>query len=93
MGSGGRALAGCTPGRPRSLSRRGLFLAQSNAAQRGTHIRHRNRRHFDGAVAVVPIAAALADDLSQSVRCAWHPTRQKSIGEFVSEALKNIVKV
>jgi hypothetical protein len=53
-----------------SLSRRGLFLAQSNAAQRGTHIRHRNHTHFDGAVAVVrSIAAALAD-LYQSVRCA-----------------------
>ena len=61
--------------------RRGLFLAQSNAAQRGTHIRHRNHTHFDGAVAVLrSIATALAHHLYQSVRCAWHPTRQKPIG-------------
>jgi hypothetical protein len=36
-------------------------------------------------------AAALACNC-QNVRCAWHPTRQKPIGEFVSETLKNIVK-
>ena len=33
--------------------RRGLHLAQSNAPQKGTHIHPRNRKRFDGAVAVV----------------------------------------
>ena len=33
--------------------RRGLPLTPSNAAQRGTHIHPRNRKRFDGAVAVV----------------------------------------
>jgi len=33
-------------------------LPRSNAAQRGTHIRRRNRKHFDGAVAIVHSDAA-----------------------------------
>jgi hypothetical protein len=33
-------------------------LARSNAAQRGTHIRPRNRKRSDGAVAVVRSVAA-----------------------------------
>jgi len=38
--------------------RRGLPLTPSNAAQRGTHIHPRNRKRFDGAVAVVRSDAA-----------------------------------
>jgi len=34
-------------------------LTRSNAAQRGTHIRRRNRKRSDGAVAVVRPAAAV----------------------------------
>jgi hypothetical protein len=37
-----------------SFSRRhGLPLTQSDAAQRGTHIHARNRKRFDGAIAIV----------------------------------------
>jgi hypothetical protein len=34
-------------------------LTRSNAAQSGTHIRRRNRKRSDGAVAVVRLAAAV----------------------------------
>jgi len=55
------------------LSEMATPLPEPNAAQRGTHIRHRNRKRFDGAVAIVRSGAgavrALGTWSMQSLHC------------------------
>jgi hypothetical protein len=57
--------------------RRGLPLTQSNAAQRGTHIHPRNRKRFDGAIAVVrsvAVAICALDSFSWRSLCSLRST-------------------
>jgi hypothetical protein len=56
--------------------RRGLFLAQSNAAQRGTHIRHRNHTHFDPPSLLLDVSRPARDDdvLPAFRRRCWFAT-------------------
>ena len=74
--------------------RRGLPLTQSNAAQWGTHIHARNRKRFDGAVAVVrSVAVAIcALDFSWRSLCSLRstmpePRRRFGDSHHVSEKL------
>jgi len=77
-----------------SFGGRGLPLTQSNAAQRGTHIRPRNRKRFDGAVAVVRSVAVTICAYSSSWRSLYslrstvqEPHRRFCDSHHVSEKL------
>ena len=53
---------------------RHLMMARPNAAQWRTHIRRRNRKRFDGAIAIVRSGAAAIRALT-----AWSPSSLHSL--------------